>query len=104
MRAIGSMCLSAQIPASPGVIRPFAETAVASAMTSPAPPTAREPRCTRCQSVATPSLDEYWHMGETPMRLRNVTDLMVSGENKWGEFPLSLFIGNDFITALTENK
>jgi hypothetical protein len=29
--------------------------------------------------VATPSSDEYWHMGDTPMRLRNVTDLMVSG-------------------------
>jgi len=54
--------------------------------------------------VATPSPDEYWHMGETPMRLRNVTDLIVSGENKWCEFPLSLFIGSDFITVLTENK
>jgi hypothetical protein len=43
-------------------------------------------------------------MGETPIRLRNVTDLMVSGENKWGGFPLSLFIGNDFITASEENK
>lgn len=48
-------------------------------MTSPAPPTAREPKCTRCQSVATPSTDEYSHMGDTPMRLRKVTDLMVNG-------------------------
>jgi len=23
-------------------------------------------------------------MGDTPMRLRNVTDLMVIGSNKWG--------------------
>lgn len=79
MRVIGSMCLSAQMPASPGEILPSGETAVASAMTNPAPPTAREPRCTRCQSVATPSSDEYWHMGDTPIRLRSVTDLIVSG-------------------------
>jgi hypothetical protein len=44
------------------------------------------------------------HMGETPMRLRSVTDLMVSGENKWGEFSLSLFIGSHFIIARKENK
>jgi hypothetical protein len=104
MRAIGSMCLSAQIPASPGVILPSYETAVASPITKLAPPTAREPRCTKCQSVATPSSDEYWHMGETPMRLRSVTDLMVSGENKWGEFSLSLFIRKHFITASKEDK
>jgi hypothetical protein len=34
---------------------------------------------TRCQSFATPSSELYSHMGETPMRLRSVTDLMVSG-------------------------
>ncbi len=39
--------------AQPGVIRPSGETAVASAITSPAPPTAREPRWTKCQSFAT---------------------------------------------------
>src|ERR1017187_9441003 len=77
MRATGSTCLSAQMPASPGVIRPAGETALASATTKPAPPTARDPRCTRCQSVAAPSTEEYSHMGDTPMRLRNVIDLMV---------------------------
>jgi hypothetical protein len=65
-------------------MRPSGETALASAMTNPAPPTAREPRCTKCQSVAAPSTEEYWHMGDTPMRLRKVTDLMVKGSNKWG--------------------
>src|SRR5580658_8154298 len=103
MRATGSTCLSAQMPASPGVIRPSGETALASAMTKPAPPTARDPRCTRCQSVATPSSDEYSHMGETPMRLRNVTDLMASGENKC-EFLASLFMGSHFSTILKENQ
>ena len=41
MRASGSRCLSSQMPASPGVMRPSGETAVASAITSPAPPDAR---------------------------------------------------------------
>src|ERR1035437_727788 len=71
------------MPASPGVMRPSGETAVASAMIRPAPPMAREPRCTRCQSPAIPSSEEYWHIGDTPMRLRSVTDLIVS-ESKRG--------------------
>ena len=60
-------------PAQPGVMRPSGETAVASAITSPAPPAARAPRWTRCQSFATPSTDEYMHIGETPMRFRSVS-------------------------------
>ena len=54
-------------------------TAVASTMIKPAPPTARLPKCTKCQSVATPSflLTEYWHIGETHSRFadRNGTEL-----------------------------
>ena len=46
---------SPQMPRSPGVIRPSRVTAVASTMTSAAPPTARLPRWTRCQSSAKPS-------------------------------------------------
>ncbi len=84
MRASGSMCLSDHKPRQPGVMRPSGDTAVASTMTSPAPPTAREPRWTKCQSFARPSSAEYWHMGETPMRLRNVTERTASGENKCG--------------------
>src|SRR5690606_6972505 len=48
-------------------------TAVASTMIRPAPPVAREPRCTRCQSPAKPSSAEYWHIGETPIRFRSST-------------------------------
>ncbi len=40
------------------------------------------PQMRKCQSLATPSVAEYWHIGETPMRLRNVTERTVSGENK----------------------
>ena len=32
------------------------------------------PRWTRCQSLAKPSSEEYWHMGETPMRFGKVTE------------------------------
>src|SRR5450755_2932735 len=35
----------------------------------PAPERAREPRWMRCQSVAEPSLAEYWHMGAMMIRL-----------------------------------
>ena len=55
-------------------MRPSGETAAASVMTSPAPPTARAPRWTRCQSFARPFSDEYWHIGETPTRFGKVTE------------------------------
>jgi hypothetical protein len=47
-------------------------TAAASVMTTPAPPMARLPRWTKCQSEAWPSVEVYWHMGETTMRLGRV--------------------------------
>ena len=52
-------------------MRPSAATWVASVMTSPAPPSARLPRCTRCQSLGVPSSLEYWHMGDTTTLLRS---------------------------------
>jgi hypothetical protein len=66
---------------SPGVMRPSRSTAVASTIASATPPTARLPRWTRCQSLASPSCDEYWHMGDMTMRFLNVTPRMVSGLN-----------------------
>ena len=57
-------------------------TAVASQITNPAPPTAREPRWTKCQSFAMPSSEEYMHIGETPMRLRRVTSLSRNSLNR----------------------
>ncbi len=74
-------CSADHRPESSGLIRPSGETAVASTMTSPAPPTARLPRWTRCQSVGKPSLLEYWHIGETKMRLRNSTPRSARGLN-----------------------
>jgi hypothetical protein len=49
-------------------------------MISPAPPTALLPRCARCQSLAKPSVAEYWHMGDITILLRSVTLLIVNGE------------------------
>jgi hypothetical protein len=34
--------------------------------------------------VAAPFTEDYSHMGDTPMRFRNVIDLMVNGSNKCG--------------------
>src|SRR5262245_21282903 len=59
-------------------------------MTAPAPPTARLPRWTRCHSVARPSWQEYWHMGETAMRLARVTSRSGRGVNR---FTPSLYLG-----------
>ena len=75
--------VSFQRPVSAGEIRPSGVTAVASTITSPAPPTALLPRCTRCQSFGTPSELQYWHMGETKIRLRKVTPRSVSGEKSF---------------------
>jgi hypothetical protein len=78
-RASGSTCWSPQMPMSFGVIRPSAVTAVASTTTSPTPPAARLPRWTRCQSLASPSSELYWHIGDMTMRLRRVTPRTASG-------------------------
>ena len=51
-------------------------------MTRPAPPWARLPRWTMCQSLAKPSWAEYWHIGETPMRLANATERSWKGEKR----------------------
>src|SRR5262245_34630473 len=75
------------MPRSAGLIRPSAVTAVASVSTAPAPPTARLPRCTRCQSVANPFGLEYSHIGETMRRLRSVMSRMRSGENNAEAMP-----------------
>jgi hypothetical protein len=79
MRASGAMWLSDQMPRSPWVMRPSGSTAVASVKTTLAPPTAKRPYCTMCQSLAMPSSAEYWHMGEMTTRLRRVSPRRVRG-------------------------
>src|SRR5262249_30862475 len=71
MRFQATTCSGLYMPVQPGVIRPSRLTSVISATTRAAPPTAREPRFTRCQSPGVPSWAEYWHIGETTMRFEN---------------------------------
>src|SRR5579872_3239148 len=81
MRESISMCSSFQMPRSWGEIRPRASTAAASVKISAAPPTARLPKCTKCQSFAKPSSDEYWHIGETTSRFFSVISRILYGSN-----------------------
>src|SRR6185437_17045321 len=78
------MCSSFHIPKSSGDILPSGDTAVASVITKAAPPTARLPKCTRCQSLAKPSSLEYSHIGETIKRFLNSMFFILTGENKCG--------------------
>src|SRR5215475_4742497 len=50
-------------------MRPMASTCVASMQNIAAPDSASELIWVKCQSLASPSSDEYWHIGETMMRL-----------------------------------
>ena len=61
-------------------MRASAETQTISVKIRPAPPVARLPRCTRCQSVGMPSTAEYWSIGETTTRFSSV---MPRSRNGW---------------------
>src|SRR5512134_1011378 len=61
------------MPVQPCVMRPSRVTPVFSTTNRPAPEQAKVPTCTVCQSVMEPSSAEYWHIGETTMRLGSVT-------------------------------
>ena len=65
-------------------MRPSGVTPLASVKTSAAPPTARDPRCTKCQSFENPSTLEYWHIGETMIRLASVSERSGSGSKRCG--------------------
>ena len=64
------------------MIRPSALTAVASIVNMPAPDRSICPQWIRCQSVAQPSSAEYWHIGETTMRLGSATPRSAMGSNR----------------------
>jgi hypothetical protein len=77
-------CSGEYMPAQCMLMRPSGSTSVISLITRPAPPTARLPRCTSCQSVTVPSLDEYMHIGDTTTRFGMVTPRSVIGANIGG--------------------
>jgi hypothetical protein len=68
---------------SPGEIRPSGETAVASVIMSPAPPTALVPRWTRCQSFVNPSFAIYWHIGDITILFFKVIFFIIRDENNF---------------------
>ena len=102
-----SICPSCQMPKSSGDIRPSGETAVASEMTIDAPPTALLPRCTKCQSLANPSTDEYWHIGDTTIRFFSVILFRIKGLKSADIcvrfYELDLSITNIWIIALQQH-
>src|SRR3984957_5200888 len=83
MRLSWGMCSSFQMPRSLGVMGASGLTALASVRTRPAPPMARLPRWTKCQSLAKPSREVYSHMGEAVMRLRRVRPRSLRGAKRW---------------------
>src|SRR4026208_2493313 len=85
------------MPRSWGLMRPAGGAALASVIPSAAPPAARVPRCTRCQSFENPSTLEYWHIGETMMRLASVSERSGSGSKRCG-IPL------DYVEELRRSK
>src|ERR1043165_5482854 len=73
---------SDHMPAQRGEIRPCGLTSVISVITSTAQPSDMLPRYMRCQSLAEPLLELYWHIGDTTTRLGKVSPRRVIGENR----------------------
>src|SRR6516165_11391573 len=73
---------SDHMPAHRGEMRPCGLTLVISHITSPAAPNDRLPMCIRCQSLAEPLLELYWHIGDTTTRLGRVSPRSVIGEKR----------------------
>src|SRR5215467_8770608 len=82
MRLSAASFSSEYMPAHFGEMRPCGLTLVISHITKPAAPSDILPRCIRCQSLAEPLLELYWHIGDTTTRLGNVRPRIVIGENR----------------------
>src|SRR5215218_4622321 len=63
-------------------MRPIGSTAVASMQNIAAPDSARLLMWVKCQSLASPFSDEYWHIGATMMRLASARPRSFIGENR----------------------
>src|SRR6266571_8985346 len=87
----------------PWVMRPCLSTWVASTINRAAPECAIMPRCMRCQSLAQPSSAEYWHIGETTIRLASSRPAMRKGVNKvLGMRVIQLWSGDALLRALLD--
>src|SRR5438128_4886718 len=76
-------------------MRPIADTAVASIVNMPALDCRSWPQCTVCQSVAHPSMAEYWHIGDTTMRLARLSLRSLKGENSVLDTVMTGTVGDD---------
>src|SRR5437762_4652587 len=81
MRLKASRCVSFHRPVSPGEMRASGDGQVISTYSSPAPPIARLPRCTKCQSPGTPSTAEYWSIGDTTTLFSTTRSRSLNGVN-----------------------
>ncbi len=64
------------------MIRPISSTWVASMQNIAAPDSASVLMWVKCQSLAEPSSAEYWHIGDTMMRLESLRPRSSIGENR----------------------
>src|SRR5664279_4753159 len=87
---------SEYMPAHFGEMRPCGLTSVISVITRPAQPSDMLPRCMRCQSLAEPLLELYWHIGETTTRFGSVRPRRVIGENRTLAIGRIPFVYGDF--------
>src|SRR5699024_12570591 len=71
-------------PAHAWVLRPSGSIAVSAPNTMPAPPMAKRPKLTSCQSPGAPFSDAYWHIGDATIRLRIFRSRSISGVNSKG--------------------
>src|SRR6267378_4366433 len=81
-RFIAASFSSEYIPAHFSEMRPSALTCVDSVITSAPAPSENWPRCIRCQSLAVPLSELYWHIGETTMRFFRVKLRSVIGAKR----------------------
>src|SRR6476619_2380321 len=80
-------------------MRPCGLTLVISHITRPAAPSDMLPSHIRCQSLAEPLSELYWHIGDTTTRFGSVRPRMVIGENRAlaiGSFPFQIEFGAGF--------
>src|SRR5882762_9162076 len=81
-RFIAASFSSEYMPAHFSEMRPSALTCVDSVITSAPAPSENWPRCIRCQSLAVPLSELYWHIGETTMRFFRARPRRVIGANR----------------------
>src|ERR1700687_525921 len=73
-------------------------------MTRPAPPTARLPRCTRCQVCGWPSFAEYWQIGETTILFLSWTSRIRNGSSSFIAGSPGTLLPDDLDSSLSKHR